>query len=77
MYDIVLPETYNYNMSCENCQQTSFQRIPIGTTVLKHAEGRDCPHCGCKMDGRSEGQTNFKQSPTIYVPMLYPFRGTR
>jgi len=68
---IIMPESYNFNLACENCNTTTRLRIPLGITVTKYAMDKTCPACGCKL-----ADTGFHSSyhpPKIVVPMMYPF----
>lgn len=68
MSEIVFPETYNCNLSCDNCNHSTQLRIPIGITVSKYAEDATCPNCGCKMTSKDSHYV-----PNRTIPMYLPF----
>ena len=66
---IILPDTYNYNFSCGNCNQSVGLRIPIGIAVGKYAQDYKCPNCGCSLAGQSEQQyIHPVGTPMVYLP---------
>ncbi|KKL83132.1 hypothetical protein LCGC14_1977810 [marine sediment metagenome] len=67
--EIVLPDTYNYNLACGNCSHSMCLKIPLGITIVKYAEGHVCPSCGCKFNGdANQSYAHPKGTPMIYLP---------
>ena len=68
MNNIILPESYNCNLSCGNCGHSTQLRIPMGIKKLKYAESQVCPNCGCMMAGQGE-----EYVPDRAIPFYLPF----
>ena len=64
---LVSPDTYNYNLSCGNCNCSAGLRVPLGITLEKYAQDHDCPNCGCKLLGKD----NQPYAHRVITPMLY------
>lgn len=67
---IIMPESYNFNLACENCNTTTLLRIPLGIAVAKYARDKTCPTCGCKL---ASGIEHHYLPPNIIIPYSIPF----
>ena len=62
---LIMPESYNFNLACENCNTTVRLKIPLGITVIKYATDNICPACGCRL--AREGSHNYYH-PHLIIP---------
>ena len=51
-------ETYEFGITCTNCQHHQQWDIPKGTTIDDFGRQTDCPVCGCKL---------FKGDPSWWI----------
>ena len=66
---IILPDTYNYRLTCDNCSFSMGLHVPLGITVHKYAEDHTCSNCGCKLFNPLLYQSgHYPVSPMIYLP---------
>jgi len=69
MPEIILPDTYNKNLTCGNCDSSAGLKIPMGITVEKYAQDHDCPNCGCKLLNHKDCEyRHHTNTPMIYLP---------
>ena len=63
---IILPDSYNFKLSCGNCGTPITLSILKGTAVATYIKDHDCSNCGCKLIG--QGEERPKNTPVIYAP---------